>query len=419
LQTDIEVRVPQQWNGRLLHVGGGGFDGSIPNLGGQYLNAGYAMTGSNGGHRSSAYPGATFGLNNTLVADYAHKAIGYTIGVAKAAVQSLFTRRADFTYFQGCSNGGRGALNAAAKYGAEYDGVIAGAPTRNLPGLVSLWSSAAQQPNKPSAAKLTSLYNAYVQACDADDGVKDGVVSSAPMCKFNPQALLCTGESNNSCLTQPELNAVAYVTNDLRLADGTVVHSKFGIANGSVLGSGQGLGYGHLQYIVYQNPAYNGATFNLNNDYPVVKDRLDEVFDFSASVPDLSAFVQAGKKIIVWQGMEDALLSPYDTVRTMNEVKDASGRAHNNVKVFLMPGMGHCGGGPGAGSFDLVTALAQWVESGGQLNDRDVTASRVVGGNTVFTRPLCEHPKYPHYSGDGDPTVASSYICKNMPAPRR
>ena len=424
-ETDIEVRLPDEWRRRLLHVGGSGLDGAIPNLdfNGAELGRGYALTASNGGHRDPT-GGPTRLLNNpTLIEDYAHAAIGKTVRVAKAVIDAYYGRPPDYSYFSGCSAGGRGALNAAAKYGDEYDGVLAGAPTRNMSGLLSGWAIAGQH-TAPSPEKLTLLYQAQVARCDRRDGLVDGIISNPASCRFRVETLRCApGASTDSCLTDEEIAAVNATRTDLTLANGKTVYSGLGSGNpGTGFGvymplGGPGsptvadfLNSAFLPYIVYSDPNYSTDTYDVDSDLRTVVNVIERDFDFSANTAPLARYLRSGKKIIVWHGAEDGLMSHLDTVRSYEPMADAAGRHVANARLYTPPGVQHCGGGPGADAFDLLASLTRWVERG--RAPHALTASKLdPEGNVLFTRPLCEHPEYPHYVGYGDPNDARSFRC--------
>ena len=402
-QTDIEVRLPDQWQKRFLHVGGGGFDGTVPNLNsyaGQ-LQQGYALAASNGGHRSSAYPGATFGTDFTLTQEYAYIAIGTTVRVAKALIAAYYGARPQYSYWQGCSNGGRGAFNAAAKYPFEYDGVISAAPTRNLAGLISGWMR-----NLPASiltpAKISAINAAMVAACDGLDGLKDNIISNPDACRFDPATI--------PGLTPAELAVVQTALSDTTLADGTVIYSRYGFGPLTWAPAYGALGIGHVQWIVYRDPAYDPATWNLDGNYPDVVGVVEGAYDFSADTDALVRYLNLGKKLIVWHGTDDTLLSHYDTIRTVEEVTDtAGGYGRTNMQLYMAPGVGHCAGGAGADQFDMISAITDWVEKG--KAPKSIVASKVdSSGNVLFTRPLCEYPRYPQYI-HGDPNDADSFTC--------
>lgn len=423
-ETDIEVRLPDEWHHRLLHIGGGGFDGVIPNLAANTheLRQGYALVASNGGHRDPTGGPVRLLNNPTLIEGYAHAAIGQTAQFAKAVIRAYYSRPARFAYFAGCSNGGRGALNAAAKYGDEYDGVIAGAPSRNLPGLISGWVRASLLP-VPSAAKLAALYQAQLGHCDGADGLVDGIISNPRNCDFDPSTLTCPpGVDGDSCLTQTEVEAVQTIRTDLELANGRLVYSRLGIGNP---GTGFGVfmplgppgaptvasfGAAHLQFIVYGDPTYNAATYDVNADLRTVVNVLEGDYDFSPNTLPLARYLRKGGKVIVWHGAEDTALSHLDTVRSYEKMVGAAGKGAGNARLYTPAGVLHCGGGPGADRFDLVAAMAEWVERG--IAPQTLLASKIDPTHGVqFTRPLCEYPAYPRYVGHGDPNTASSFRC--------
>lgn len=424
-ETDVEVRLPDGWQRRLLHLGGSGFDGVIPNLDahGRRLQQGYALAASNGGHRDPTGGPTRFLDNPTITEDYAHAAIGKTVQVAKAVIHAYYGRRSRYSYFSGCSAGGRGALNAAAKFHDEYDGVVAGAPTRNMPGLLSGWALAGQQ-NAPSPAKLTSLYQAQVTRCDARDGLADGVIGNPARCHFDPATLRCPeGADSDSCLTDTEIKAVNTVRSDLTLASGRTVYSRLGIGNpaegfGVFMPLGPPgsptvasfLSAGFLPYIVYNDPAYDPAGYDVDRDLRTVVDVVEGRYDFSADTTPLAKYLRSGGKMMVWHGAEDTLMSHLDTIRAYERMADAAGRHAANARLYTPAGVQHCGGGPGTDAFEMLDALTDWVEKG--RAPHTLSASKVdAAGQVLFTRPLCEHPQYARYTGQGDPTDAASFRC--------
>jgi feruloyl esterase len=423
-ETDIELRLPAAWQRRLLHLGGGGLDGSIPNLdlNNVELQQGYALVASNGGHRDPTGGPTRFLNQPALIEDYAHGAIGKTVLFAKAIIRIYYGDSPRYSYFAGCSNGGRGAFNAAAKYADEYDGVIAGAPTLNMAGLISGWVRAALL-TAPSGAKMASMYRAELAQCDAIDGVADGVISNPRACRFDPATIACpAGVNNDSCLTEAEIHAVNTIRSDVELDNGKLVYTRLGLGN-PARGFGvfqplgppgsptvASFGVAMLQYIVYSDPAYDPATYDVDRDLRSVVNVVEGVYDFSADMTALAKYLRAGKRMIVWHGTEDMALSHMDTIRTFQRMADRAGHGAENARLYTPPGVLHCGGGPGADRFDAVGALSRWVENGSA--PRTLLATKVNStGNVLFTRPLCEYPRYPRYVGHGDPADASSFEC--------
>ena len=424
-ETDIELRMPETWHARLLHVGGVGLDGAIPNLNGSNgrLQEGYAVTASNGGHRDPTRGPARFLSNPTIIDDYAKGAILKTVLTAKAIIEAYYGQAPAFSYFEGCSSGGRSAFSAAANFPEQYDGIVAAAPTRNFAGAVSAWARASQQP-VPSAAKLNALYQAEVAECDGADGLADGVIGNPAQCRFDVARVTCpSGVDQDNCLTAEEVGAVMAIRQDLTGANGkALLYSGFGIGNpGTGLGvfmplAGAGsptfssfLSTAFLSFVVFGDPSYNPATYDLARDLAAVEYIVEQVYDFSADTLPLAQYLRSGRKIIVWQGAEDTLLSHYDTIRSYHEMTDAAGNDADNARLYIAPGVNHCFGGPGADRFDMIAALSAWVER--DAAPATLSAAKVdATGNVLFTRPLCEYPRYPHFI-DGDPNAAPSFRC--------
>lgn len=422
-QTDIVVWMPDNWQKRFLHLGGGGFDGitpfdpTFPPLTmepsyGNLLQQGYALAGSNGGHQASVWPNATFGTDFNLTQDYAYVAIGTTVRVAKALIAAYYGQRPRYSYFAGCSNGGRGAFNAAAKYPFEYDGIVAGSPSRNMPGLASGWMRNLGA-TILTPANITAIYAAAVAACDALDGLEDGIISNPDACiqVFNPATV--------PGLTPADLAVVQTILSDTTLADGTVVYSRYGFGPLNWAPGYGVLGIGFVGWMVYRNPSYNPATWNLDQDYPDVVTVLEGAYDCSAKTDPLVRYANLGRKLIAWHGTDDTLLSHYDTERTFYQIADAAGEyGRSNMKLYLAAGVGHCGdtmGEPGADHFDMISAITNWVEKG--IAPGNIVASKVnSAGEVLFTRPLCESPRYPQYIG-GNPNDARSFQCEMPSSP--
>jgi hypothetical protein len=357
-----------------------------------------------------------------------HAAIGKTVRAAKAILDAYYGRLPDYSYFSGCSAGGRGAFNAAARYGDEYDGVLAGAPSRNMPGVLSGWAIGGQHV-PPLPAKMGVLYDAQVAHCDARDGLVDGIISNPAACRFPVETLRCTaGSDGDTCLTEEEIAAVNAIRDDVELANGHKVYLGVGIGNPAtgfgafmpLAGPGSPVvldfvNSAFLPYIVFSDPMYSTDTYDVDADLPAVRNVIEREFDFSANTSPLAQYLRSGKKLIVWHGAEDTLLSHRDTIRSFDSLVEVSGRHSANAQLYTPPDVQHCGGGPGADSFDLIAALATWVEKG--RTPHRVTASKLdADGRVLFSRPLCEYPEYPSYNGYGDPADAVSFRCVD---PRR
>jgi feruloyl esterase len=433
-ETNIQVQLPNNWQHRYLHLGGAGFDGSIPtsapaannvNL----LAAGYAVGASNGGHEGTLFPGASFAGNQTLVLGYAYTAIGQTDVVAQAVIRAYYGQPARYRYFDGCSNGGKNASIAASKYRANYDGVIGGDGVyghardhvggADMAGLTAVWAREVDliAPLSDSATlsgKLTALYNAEVAQCDGADGLLDGIISNPSACHFDPAILTCPGSTNTaSCLTPAEVSAIKTIMSDL-VRDGEVIGAPFGLGNlagplGSLAGGAQVLGQGFLA-MAYNNPSYPISSFNVQTDFPFIDKQLDDVDDMDGPLGEIADYVRSGNKLILWMGGEDPLIPTADSIRFVGRLLQVlDPRSANNVRLFSLPGVGHCGFGPGASALDLLTPITNWVERG--IPPNNLIASNVSGTVVNFTRPICSYPLWPKYNGEGNGNDASSFTC--------
>ena len=408
-EHDMEIRLPSRWLERYVQRGGGGFDGSIPpvTVSTPALLAGAVQGANNGGHRDPS--GAVLLNNPRAVERYAHGAILTATRFGKAVTQAYYGRSPKYSYYEGCSNGGRGAYNAAAKYGNEFDGIIAGAPTRNLAGQVAQWTQAVPL-SMPSAAQLRGLHAAAVKKCDAEDGLADGIISNWAACKLDPSEVAAS-----LGLTDAQVAAVRTFQQGLKRKDGRVVTAPF--SNGDISVSAPTFpllfGAGQMRNVVLNDAAWKPETFDLEAMMPVITSVIDQRYQFSASLDDLVQYLKAGRKVIVWHGADDGLLSPLDTIRGWAEVTGAAGAevAGANSRLYIAPGVNHCAGGSGADSFDMLGALMKWVETGRAPETLLASKRDAATGKTLLTRPLCRYPAWPRYSGKGDPADAASFAC--------
>jgi feruloyl esterase len=432
-QTDIQVQLPTNWKNRYLHLGGGGFDGTIAtsapasydiNL----LAEGYVVGASNGGHRATQYPGASFASDQQLVLGYAYTAIGDTDTVARTLIEAYYGKPARYRYFDGCSNGGKNASVAASKFREDYDGVIGGDGVwghadehvggGDMAGLTAVWARVVNVTNTVNSetfpAKLTALYNAEIAKCDALDGLADGIISNPHNCHIDPSALACpAGVDTQSCLTPTEVTAVETLQSDLLLND-QVIGAPYGLGNlvsglSAVAGGGEALGQGFLA-MAYNNPAYSISLFNPERDFDFLSNQFGKVDDMTGALQGIAEYVREGGKLIVWTGGEDPLVPAAGSVRFVEHLwHKVDDQARGNVRLYTLPGVNHCGGGPGADTINLLTPITTWVEKG--VPPKNLIASKLNAVGTVtFTRPLCPFPQWAKYTG-GDGNSASSFTC--------
>ena len=470
----FEMRLPTQWNGRFFYQANGGIDGVVVPatgvLGGgapttNGLSLGFATMSSDAGH-PIAY-GPFFGLDPQARLDYGYQAVGSLTPTAKELIRLAYGKGPDRSYFAGCSNGGRHAMVAASRFADQYDGILAGNPGFNLPkaALSQLWGvqqyasisslGTSGLPEVSSAftpAEFKFVGERILARCDALDGAADGMVGDTRACQaaFSVAAdvPLCTGARNGSCLTAGQKTVLANIFAGARNSAGQALYSKFwfdpGIAGANYAfweyTAATSLDPGAVAFIFRTPPSSTasffattglkyGMGFNMDKDASTIFASSGvygtSAMDFMAppNATDLSALKKRGGKMMVFHGVSDAVFSPADTAAWYEGVAAANGGdAGNFARLFLVPGMNHCSGGPAADQFNMVSALVDWVEKG-VAPDSVVAKARGAGSNVVNTelpaswsagrtRPLCPYPKLAVYSGSGDVKLASSFTCQ-------
>ena len=414
-RSDIkaEVWMPSSgWNGKLQVVGNGGFAGTIsyPAMA-NALAAGYAAASTDTGHTG---PSSNTFANEDVLVDFAHRAIHETTVAAKATVNGFYGNTPRFSYFAGCSTGGRQALTAAQRYPDDFNGIVAGAPASHTStqAFGQIWF--AQALADPAGAlpreKLTLVHDAVLNACDALDGAKDGVLENPLACTFDPKVLACkAGSDPASCLTGAQVTAVQKVyAGPTNPRTGKPVY--VGLERGSEPGWNPvpvGYAVDYFKYIVFKDPAWDPKA--LNYDAHVAQAAAGGNLIFDANNPDMSAFTKRGGKLILYQGWGEPGIPPANLVRYYGEIQSTTSDAKDAVRLFMVPGMGHCGGGTGVNTFDMVTPLDQWVSTG--KAPAEIPASRVRNGVSDRTRPLCAYPQIAIYKGSGSLDDAANFAC--------
>jgi feruloyl esterase len=441
-EHDVLVRLPDKWLGRYVQLGGGGFDGNIPNLSGAFatsgkdpVTSGFVVAGDNGGHRGSQYPGASFADDRGFTLSYATAKIYDTNLVAKALILAYYGQAARYRYFTGCSNGGKNASVATANFADYFDGIIGGDGVwghaddqvggSDMTGLTSKWSQSVQV-GALAPAKGMALYNATVQACDGLDGLKDGLVGNVYACPFRriAESLRCQGADTGSCLTDSDIAKVKVHTSPLML-EGRVVGAPWaGTANLAGVG-GAGLPSGFLAMALRSAAPIDPLTYDIPSQFDEVKAQLDGVYSMTGGLDGVLKYLKRGKKLFLYHGWEDTVVPSYVSIDFITAVQRSDPEASRNSRLYMAPGVAHCGGSVGADSLDLLTVMSTWVEGhiepGSQGNP--VVAWRQASGTSPadisgaqFSRPLCPYPQYPQYSGSGDPNQAANFACKLGPS---
>jgi feruloyl esterase len=420
---EFEVWLPENWNGKFEAVGGGGWAGviSYPAMS-VALQEGYATASTDTGHKGG---NALFAVDHPeKLTDFAYRAIHEMTVQAKAIVSAYYSRAPRLSYFNGCSTGGRQGLMEAQKFPEDFDAIVAGAPA-NYQTHLHAWDLSVSVPvlkNPASAVKpgtLAILNQVARDACDAKDGIADGIINDPRSCKFDPAVMLCREGDTRSrevgkCLTPPQLEAVKRVYAPAKTASGQVVFpgkepgSETGWAG--VLGGEQAPAVSVGSFIVAYNDAkWDATTFDLDRDLKLVDDKVGT--PVNAINPDLRAFKAHGGKLILYHGWNDTAISPGNTIDYYTSVlSKMGGKQDDFIRLFMAPGMQHCGGGPGPNQVNWMAALERWRESGVAPNQ--VEASHVANNRIDMTRPLCAYPQQAVYKGTGSTNDAGNFSCK-------
>lgn len=469
----FEMRLPVNWNGRFLHQGNGGLDGSVVTAAGGIgggspvtngLSMGFAVLSSNAGNPA---PSPFFGIDPIARSNYGYQAVGTLTPMAKNLVRAAYGRAPDRSYFAGCSNGGRHGMVTAARWADDYDGILAGNPGFHLPKAahaqlwkVQQWASIATigtntLPDISTAvtpAEFQAISRAIVSKCDTLDGVADNAVADVKACQavFNlaTDVPTCTGARDGSCLSAAQKTVLQRVFAGPRKADGTATYvgtwwdpgvagSNFALWNFT---NSQNLDPGAVAFIFSTPPTTVAAftaksglehalAYNIETDY-------DRIFATNATYVEsswafmtppnetnLSRLKDRGAKLMVYHGTADGVFSTKDTAEWYDALQTANGGdASAFARLYLVPGMNHCSGGPATDQFNMLQSLVDWVERG-TAPDRVIAKARGAGANVVNTelpaswsaartRPLCAYPRVARYNGSGDIEAADNFSCR-------
>jgi feruloyl esterase len=415
----IEVWLPVSgWNGKYQAVGNGGWAGviSYPAMA-DALGRGYATSSTDTGHVGGS---GSFALGHQeKLIDFGYRSEHEMTVKSKAIINAFYGNAPQLSYWNGCSTGGRQGLKEAQMFPNDYDGIIAGAPANRT--AMSLWVAFAVLKDEASyipAEKYPVIHQAVLNACDAIDGVKDGLIEDPRQCNFDPKVLLCKAGDNASCLTAPQVEAVRKIYSPGKNAR-TGKELFPSLVPGTELGWGvQAAGpdpsaniFDHYKYVVYKDPKWDWRTFDF--DKGIERAELPENNVMNSTDPNLKDFFAHNGKLLMYHGWSDTNVATLNTIKYYNAVLDKMGGAaktSNNIRLFLEPGMGHCGGGEGPNVFDKIGTLEQWVEKG--KAPEQIIASHSAHGQVDRTRPLCAYPKVAQYKGSGSIDDAANFVCK-------
>lgn len=416
----MELLLPEQdWNGKYLAVGNGGWSGSINykamNDG---LSRGYATSSTDTGHSGGS---ASFALGHPeKLIDFAYRSEHEMTVKSKAIIAAYYGSAARLSYWNGCSAGGKQGLKEAQMYPADFDGIVAGAPASNWTGRAaqSMWSAQAVHRDEASyipPAKYPALHKAVLAACDKLDGVEDGVIENPRLCTFDPNVLKCNGADGPECLTSPQVEAARKLYgNSLNPRTGQPLYT--GLERGSELGWATwagprpfAIGLDYFRYVVFQKPDWDFRTLDFDAD--IARAEELDAHRINALEPNLKPFFTRGGKLLQYHGWNDPQISPGNSVTYYRTVLDQVGEngASASYRLFMVPGMAHCGGGEGTSSFDMLKALEQWVE--GKKAPGRITAARVRNGKADRTRPLCPYPQVAVYKNSGSTDEEINFVC--------
>jgi tannase/feruloyl esterase len=437
----FEVWMPEKgWNNRFLGTGNGGFAGSIYYAQmGDSLKRGYATAGTDTGHQADAQDASWAYHHPEKITDFGYRAVHLTAERAKAIVNSFYGEPATKSYFDSCSDGGREALMEAQRFPADYDGILAGAPANNWTKMVAATVDITKvfvgnpEGYIPSI-KLPAITAAVLAQCDAQDGLKDGILNDPRSCHFDPATLLCKQGDELSCLTAPQVASLKKIyaggsdDEGHLIFPGLMPGDEVHLWKSWLVGDGPNVSLytqNYFRYMVFEDPAWNALTASTKAAVLAADTKTAQALN--ATDLDLSRFAARGGKLIVYHGWNDPAISPLNTIQYYEQLQKTMGDAKTNgfVRLYMIPGMGHCAGGAGATSFGqlglttakgpeygIFDALEKWEELGtvpGSIVATKYGASRKV----EMMRPICPYPQAPKYNGNGDPNDSASFTCSS------
>jgi len=438
-EIQFEVNLPTAWNGRLYMFGNGGFAGEAFDAPGRIvsrneaLKHGFAVADTNTGHEALLEPFASFAADRQKLLDYSYRAVHVTVMTAKQIVHSFYAEQASHTYFDGCSTGGRQGLMSAQRFPEDFDGIVVGAPVLNFSGslLRHVWRAQAMQTAPIAKEKLSLIADHIYAKCDKLDGLADGLIDDPRKCPFHPASDLpmCTGDVDGAkCFTTAQIKTLEKIYDGVKIngkqffpgqplgAEITAMGPN-GPASGwepwMISQTGRTIdaqfGESFLRYIAFSKPdlEYNLSHFNFDTDV----EKLSGIArSMDATDPDLSRFQARGGKIVMYFGWADPALTPFMGVDYYEKVEQQMGPSTTDFfRLFMVPGMFHCRGGVGVGTFDALTPLVQWVEKA--VPPEHIIGSRVVDDKVLRTRPLCPYPQVAKYKGSGSIDDTGNFAC--------
>ena len=447
--VNFEVWLPlSNWNGKYNGVGNGGMAGVISyGAMAAALNRGYATASTDTGHDQSGglFDASWASGRPDLIEDFGHRGLHVTTVNAKTITERFYNSAPSYSYYTGCSKGGQMGLMEAQRYPDDFDGIIAGNPandwTRFYAG-AHLWYSLAMLEDEEAwipRSKLPAFGNAVNAACDIIDGIEDGILQNPLACNFEPATIQCPiGIDNESCLTPKQVSAVEKIWSGVTTSAGELIYPGL-VPGGEADPGGWGRwvtgaepftslhwlgGEGFFRWFVFDDPEWDFQSFDFNTDLDYALEKVGAAVD--SNNPDLRNLRDNGSKLIVYHGWSDPDISPVASINYFESVVDlvaddmrapnyetALKSTQNFFRLFMVPGMGHCSGGPGPDQFDTLSALENWVENG--IAPDSLKATKIVNGEITRSRPLCVYPEVANYSGSGSTNNAENFYCAVPP----
>ncbi|WP_084150746.1 tannase/feruloyl esterase family alpha/beta hydrolase [Azohydromonas australica] len=424
IKSEIWMPALSAWNGRFLAVGGGGNSGAI-----QYsamsngLSSGYATLSTDNGHQGNDQ---IFAVGHPeKVIDFGHRAQAVTAVGGKALTQAFYEEAPRKSYWLGCSQGGGKGMMQSQRYPENFDGIVAGSPVFDWVGsqFAPAWV-AVKGMRDPSLlvprAKLPAIHSAVLAACDAKDGLTDGLIQQPERCNFDPATMACpAGTDSASCLTPGQVASMQRYYAPVTRPDGRPIYAAYppgSEGNSAWLGATAPNGNwgGFWPNVVYENPAYSiVASLNVDTDadYNFAKAKLSAHYD--AVSTDLSSYRARGGKLLIWHGYNDAAVSAYHTRDYVDAVTARFGTSQTSefLRTYFAPGVNHCGGGDGPepDQMNLLATMVDWVEKG--IAPTSILASHRTSGAVDRTMPLCAYPQVARYKGTGEVRDAANWAC--------
>jgi feruloyl esterase len=417
---EMELWMPaENWNGKFLAVGNGAWAGTIQtNTIADGLRRGYATASNDTGHKGGS---ASFVVGHPeKLIDFGYRSMHEMAVKSKAIIQAFYKRGPQLSYYQGCSTGGRQGMMEAQKYPEDFDAIIAGAPVYNMVHLnisqVSLQVGMLRDQSRiVPPAKVSLFANAVVAACDEKDGVKDGIINEPRMCKFDPVVLLCKSGDAADCLTRPQMENAKSAYLPVTTGKGALVYPgrSPGFESGWRIPTvGQPLNplFGDMpRYVGHQDANWDLMSFDLETDLALA---LKNGGFVEANDPDLSKFKARGGKLLFYHGWADPGPAPENTINYYEAVRNKLGGKQDDwMRLFLMPGVGHCSGGVGPDQADFLGTMELWKEKGIAPDSILATRRAGRGGQTEMTRPLCPFPQVARYTNSGSTNDAKNFTC--------